>query len=175
VNAIARHASHFPEGTRGVLVVANPSQDPRATARLVAAMHAREPVRIHVAAVQCPPTGYAGSYLRAIDVNKVLDDLGRQRMAPLCAELDALGIAHRTHVGIGRWADGIARLARDLGCGRVLLGTNPRRALGDAALRFDLWLLRGALRRNGCDCTVLRGDESSSAADRAVGAVPHLP
>jgi len=175
VNAIARHASHFPAGTRGVLVVANPSQDPRATARLVAAMHAREPVRIHVAAVQCPPTGYAGSYLRAIDVNKVLDDLGRQRMASLCAELDALGIAHRTHVEIGRWADGIARLARDLGCGRVLLGTNPRRALGDAALRFDLWLLRGALRRNGCECTVMRGDESGSAADRPVGAVPHLP
>jgi hypothetical protein len=102
VNAIARHASHFPAGTRGVLVVANPSQDPRATARLVAAMHARDPVRIHVAAVQCPPTGYAGSYLRAIDVNKVLHDLGRQRMASLCAELDALGIAHRTHVEIGR-------------------------------------------------------------------------
>ncbi len=59
---------------------------------------------------------------------------------------NALGIAHRTHVEIGRWAEGIARLARDLGCGRVLLGANPRRALGDAALRFDLWLLRGALR-----------------------------
>jgi len=128
-----------------------------------------------VAAVQCPPTGYAGSYLRAIDVNKVLDDLGRQRMASLCAELDALGVAHRTHVEIGPWAEGIARLARDLGCGRVLLGTNPRRALGDAALRFDLWLLRGALRRNGCECTVMRGDESGSAADRPVGAVPHLP
>jgi hypothetical protein len=175
VNATARHASHFPAETRGVLVVANPSQDPRATARLVAAMHAREPVRIHVAAVQCPPTGYAASYLRAINVNKVLDDLGRQRMASLCAELDALGIAHRTHVEIGRWAEGITRLARDLGCGRVLIGTNPRRALSDAALRFDLWLLRGALRRDGCDCTVMRGDESSFAGTRAVGAVPHLP
>ena len=159
----------------GVLVVANPSQDPRATARLVAAMHAREPVRVHVAAVQCKPTGYAGSYLRAIDVDKVLGDLGRQRMSSLCGELDALGVPYRTHVEVGPWADGIARLAADLGCGRVLIGTNARRPLSDAALRFDLWLVRGALRRSGSGCTVMRGDESTLAADPAVGAVPHLP
>lgn len=159
-----------------MLVVAIRSQDPRATARLVAAMHAREAVRIHVATVQCPPTGYAGSFLRTINVSKVLHDLGRQSMASLCGELDALGVPHRAHIEIGPWAEGIGRLAGDLGCARVLIGANPRRALSDAALRFDLWLIRGALRRQGYACTVVRGDESIAQADPAAGgAVPHLP
>ncbi len=157
-----------------MLVVANRSQDPRATARLVAAIHAREALRVHVAAVQCRPTGYAGSFLRSIDVRKALHDLGRQSMASLCVELDALGVPHRTHVEIGQWSDGVGRLARDLGCGRVLIGANPRRALSDAALRFDLWRVRRALRRLGCACAVVRGDESGMQADPAAGAVPHL-
>jgi len=126
----------FP--TRGVLVVAKRSQDPRATARLVASIHAREPVRIHVAAVQGRPTGYAGRFLRSIDLRRVLLDLGRESMAGLCAELDARGVPYRAHVEIGPWAATIERLARDLGCTQVVTGASPRRSLREWMRRFDL-------------------------------------
>src|SRR4029077_9424139 len=110
----------------GVLVVANRSQDARAMARLVASIHAREPVRIHVAAVQGRPTGYAGRFLRSIDLRRVLHDLGRESIAGLCAELDALGVPYRAHVEIGPRAATIERLARDLGCTQVVTGTKQR-------------------------------------------------
>ncbi len=175
MNAIAKHGAHFPAGSRGVLVVANRSQDARATARLVAAMHARESVRVHVAAVQVRPTGYAGRFLRSIDVRQVLEEQGRESMASLCAALDELGVPYRTHVQIGRWLAGIERLARELGCARVLVGANPRDALRDIALRFDLWRIRGALRAQ--PCSVVRGDERIARADPGVrpGSAPDFP
>jgi len=175
LNALARHAAHFPAESRGVLVVANRSQDPRATARLVAAMHARESVRVHVASVQVRPTGYAGRFLRSIDVRKLLEEQARESMASLCAELEALGVPHRTHVEIGPWLSGINRLARELGCARVLVGTNPRHAVRDIALRMDLWRIRGALR--GQPCRVVRGDEAIARAAPGVrpGSAPDFP
>ena len=123
----------FP--TRGVLVVANRSRDARATARLVASIHAREHVRIHVAAVQGRPTGYAGRFLRSIDLRKVLTDLGHESMAGLCAELDALGVPYKTHVEIGPWSASIQRLKRELGCSHVL-DESPRYSLRQAFIRF---------------------------------------
>jgi hypothetical protein len=135
LNAIIPYSAVFPAGSRGILVVANGSRRTKATAKLVAQIHTREGVRVHVAAVQCKPSGYAGRFLRRIDVRKVLEDAGRRSMAPLCAELDALGVPYRTHIEIGPWLAGIARLARELGCARVLAGS-----------AFDAWLIRSALR-----------------------------
>ncbi len=176
-NRMHGNAWHFPAVTRGVLVVASASQDGRATARLVAAMHARESVRVHVAAVRGRPSGYAASFLRRIAVRKALEDLARASAASLCAELDALGVPYRTHVEIGPWLATIGRLARDLGCARVLVGADPNRAMHDATLRLDQWLIRNALRRQGHACAVVRGDEASPRADRGLGAgsAPHLP
>jgi nucleotide-binding universal stress UspA family protein len=136
--------AHFP--IAGVLVVANRTRDARATARLVASMHAREQVRIHVAAVQGRPTSYAGRFLKSIDLRKVLHDLGRESMAGLCAELDALGVPYKTHVEIGPWTASIERLARELGCARVIVGESPRHSLRHALLRFELWRTGSALR-----------------------------
>ena len=154
-----QHAAHFPEGTRGLLVLASASQDPRATASIVAGMMAREDLRIHVAAVRSPPSPYARRFLRSVDVASVLEAGARESLAPLCRELDALGIIYRTHVVIAPWLEGIERLVRDLGCSRIALGTGSRSVLGNAALRLDRWLLERTLRTAGCECDVVRGDE----------------
>jgi len=167
---LSAHACHFPAGTRGVLVVVNGWQDARATARLVATLHAGESARIHVAAVQGRPSGYAGRFLRRVDVRKVLEETARESMAALCAELDRLGVAYRAHVEIAPWLDGIARLARELGCGRIVVGVNPRRGMRDVALRMDRWRLRATLRAQGLACLVVRGDESAVRARASVAA-----
>ena len=169
---LPRHAAHFPEGTRGLLVLALPSQDAGATARLVADLQAGEPLRIHVAAVQAAPTGYASSFLRAVDVRAVLTQAGRDTMASLCAELDALGVPYKAHVQVGPWLERITHLVGELGCARVMLGINPRRPLRDAALRFDRWLIGGALRRQGLDCAAIRGDEARARKKAGLAAGP---
>jgi hypothetical protein len=131
-----------------------------------------------VGAVQARPSGYAASFLRSIDVRDVLEERAGRSMALLCGELDALGVPYRTHVEIGPWLAGIGRLARELGCTRVVIGANPRDAMRDAALRFDQWLIRGALRGNGAGCTVVRGDEGAAAqidARMGAGSAAHLP
>jgi hypothetical protein len=173
----SRHESHFPVGTHGVLVVVSASQDPLATARLVASLRACEGARIHVAAVRTPPTGYAGSFLRAVPVRALLEDLARASMEPLCRELDALGMSYRTHVCVGPWLTEIKRLVRELGCTHVALGANPRHLLRDVALRFDRWLIGTALRREAPGCQVVRGDEARLPADRNVraGSAPLAP
>lgn len=173
---VARHESHFPAGTRGVLVVVSTSQDPRATARLVASLRAREGARIHVASLRTPPSGYARSFLRGVAVRELLEDLARASMQPLCRELDALGVAYRTHVSVGPWLAGIAALVHELGCTHVALGVNPRHFLHDAALRFDRWLVAAALRGASRRCEVVRGDEAAAPAGRGLaGRAPFTP
>jgi hypothetical protein len=135
LSAIARYSVHFPAGSQGLLVIANGPRRARATARLVAELQAREPGRVHVASVQTPPTGYAGRFLKSIDVRGVLEETGRRSMAPLCKELDTLGITYKAHVEVGPWLAGIKRLARELGCSRVVAGS-----------AFDALLLRSTLR-----------------------------
>jgi len=135
--------AHFP--TAGVLVIASSSQDARATARLVASIHAREPVRVHLAGVQGRPSGYAGRFLKSIALRQVLEGLATESMAGLCRELDDLGVPYKTHVEIGPWSRCIERLARELGCGQVILGEGKRHALRHALLRFDLWRAGSAL------------------------------
>ena len=167
---ITLHAAHFPSQARGILVIANPAQDARATAGIVASLHARDGGRIHVAALQVPPTGYARSFLKSIRVRALLRQSARRSIEPLCRELDARGLRYRTHVEVGPWLAGIARLAKQLGCSQVTLGVNPRNALRDFGITFDRWLIAGALRREGLTCRVTRGDESARAGD--AGAAP---
>ena len=53
------HTALFPAAVRNVLVVVNRLQDFQSIAGKLARMHQRESVRIHLLAVEPPPTGHA--------------------------------------------------------------------------------------------------------------------
>ena len=154
--------AHFPAGVRNVLVVAGRLLDARATAAMLGAMHAREAVRIHVLAVAPDPSGYAGSFLGAVDAGAAGRDLASGQAAPLCEALDAAGTPYRMHVAQGRWLEAIERHARELGCARVIVGDNPRRLLNRLVLRHDRWRIESFLRGRGMRCAVIHREDAPS-------------
>jgi hypothetical protein len=153
-----------------MLVLASPFQDPRATARAVVSMDAQECARIHVVAVQSPPTGHARMFLRGIQVRKLLNAASTELVRPLCSELDASGVRFDVIVEVGPWLPTIERLVRDLGCTRLIVGTNPGDFARDCMLRHDAWRIGSYLRSSGITCGVVRAAPASSRRPR--GDVP---
>ena len=163
MNAIAQptHAAYFPPLVKNILVIVNMFQDPRATSAVLAAMHARAAMRIHLLAIETPPSGYARFFLSAIDLRKVQHNDALKALAPLRAELDAAGIPYKFHVEFGRWLDTIARVAQEIGCAQVVVGDNPQHALRNLVLWHDCWRIRSFLRQSGRDCPVVQHEEAA--------------
>ena len=162
--ATGNPAAQFPAAVKSVLVVVCGLQDARATARILAGMHAREAILIHLLAVETPPSGYARFFLRDIDYRKVQEAEGLVSLAPLRGELEAAGIPYRFHVEIGPWLATISRFSRETGCARIVVGANPGHALRDLLLWHDCWRIRSHLRRAGSDCPVVRREEPARSA-----------
>jgi nucleotide-binding universal stress UspA family protein len=158
------HAARFPSAVSNVLVIASALQDARATALALEKMKARESIRIHILAVESPPSGYARHFLRGIDLRALQEAEGLKTLAALRAELDALGIACNFHVEIGPWLATIARFAREISCARVVVGENPGHPLANLLLRHDCWRIGSFLRRSGQDCPVVRREEPTLTA-----------
>ncbi len=141
-----RHAAHFPPGTKNVLVVASTMLDAQATGAQLAALHAREPVRIHLLAIESPLTGNARSHLAHVDVRGLRRAEALSMLAPLQAALDAAGTPYRTHIASGPWLETIARYARDVDCSTVIVGDNERDLFSHLLLRHDRWRIAARLR-----------------------------
>jgi len=167
------HAAHFPASLASILVIASGAQDARATAAGVIAMHARYGARIHLLAIQAPPSGYARNFLGSIDMRRVQHADGLEALAPLRARLDAAGVAYRFHVEVGAWFPTIARIARDVNCSRIVVGENPKSLLASLALRHDRWRIASLLRKAGSACPVELG-YSAAASPHAIG-MPGAP
>jgi hypothetical protein len=171
-----RHCALFPAAVDNVLVDASTMLDARTTAASLASMHAGSTVRIHLLAISQPPTGYAGSHLRGVDLKRVRDEEARGVLAPLAAALDASGTPYRAHVQFGPWLETIARHVRDLGCRRVVVGSNPNRLFSNALLRHDRWRIASFLRRSRLEARVTCVDEPAVRKGTVVpGAVAHHP
>src|SRR5258708_1444681 len=149
--ASATHAAHFPPLVKTILVIVNGFQDRRATSAALAAMHAREAMRIHLLAIETPPSRYAKFFLSGIDLPRVQRDDALKALVPLRAQLDAAGIPYKFHVEFGRWLDTISRVAREIACARVVVGDNPHHPLRNLVLRHDCWRIRSFLRQPGRD------------------------
>jgi nucleotide-binding universal stress UspA family protein len=149
------HLAHFPADVGNVLVVTGALLDARATAAALAAMHSRETVRIHLLAVESRPTGYARTFLKTVDIGKVQDIEAHRHVGPLCQALDDAGVPYRLHVAAGAWLPAIEHHARELGCTRVVVGSNPHHVLQRLVLRHDRWRIASYLRGQGLACATL--------------------
>lgn len=149
------HVALFPAAVRNVLVVVHGLQDTRSIAAKLRRLHHEEAVRIHLLAVQAPPSGHARAFLRRIDVNQVLRDEGLKRLRPLMDLLDAAGVPYRHDVEIGRWEETITRFAQDRCCKSIVMGNNDARRLATLVLRHDAWRIRSRLGKLGFACEML--------------------
>ena len=149
------HVALFPATVRNILVVVNGLQDHRAIAQRLARIHDEESVRIHLLAVETPPSGHAMAFLKGIDVKRVLHEDGLKRMRGLRDLLDAGHVPYRHHVEVGRWEETIAEFARDHFCKSIVMGENRASLLRNLVLRYDAWRVRSRLGRSGFACEMI--------------------
>lgn len=108
----------------------------RATAGL--ASHVRwfaEPPAIHLLHVHLPiPVGLALQHVSRETLDRYYLEEGEKVLAPALELLRASGLSAITHLHVGHPADVIVRLAGDLACELVCLGSHGRGSIATAVL-----------------------------------------
>jgi nucleotide-binding universal stress UspA family protein len=119
-----------------ILLPVDGSEGSSKAARHVAHIATMMPgVEVHLLNVQ--PTGDDWMVRRMIKAKElaVLEkDWGEAAIAPARSILEAAGVACHGHMVQGEVAQTIARLAQELGCDWIMMGTQGRSALGDLLL-----------------------------------------
>ncbi|MFD0666481.1 universal stress protein [Ramlibacter sp. MAHUQ-53] len=86
-----------------------------------------QPVHVHLASVQPPVSGHVALFFAESELHGLQEETGQNEMAGARALLEAAGVAYTPHVRVGRRAEAIAALARELHCDTILMGqdANP--------------------------------------------------
>jgi len=155
VEVAPAHVALFPAAVRNILVVVNRLQDFDSIAAMLERMHAAEEVRIHLLAVEPPPTGHAMQFLKGIDVKKILREDGLKRLRPLMERLDRACVPYRHEVEVGRWEETVTRFAQERCCKRIVMGEHNAPRLASLLLRHDAWRIRTRLVKLGFACEML--------------------
>lgn len=89
-----------------------------------------EAVELHLLNVQIPVnSGHARMFVSGGDVEAYHREEGMQALRKAREKLDAADMTYTWHVAVGHVADTIVRLARELDCDRIVMGTHGRSAL----------------------------------------------
>ena len=87
----------------------------------------REVPEIHLLHVQPPiPIGYALAHVSKETLHSHYMEESREHLLGAQQRLDAAGRYHTTHIHVGQPAEVIARLAGELGCDLIVMGTHGR-------------------------------------------------
>lgn len=94
--------------------------------------------QVHLLSVQPPVSSHVGMFFADTELRGLHNDCGAEELAPACDRLSRAGIACDSHVRVGRRAETIARVARELDCDAVVMGTDEpeglaRRLFGSVA------------------------------------------
>jgi nucleotide-binding universal stress UspA family protein len=108
----------------------------RAVAQMIAHVGwLRETPEIHLLHVHPPiPVGRVQEHIGRETLDRYYREESEALLAPACAQLDAAKLAYRTHIHVGEPAEVIAKVASDLGCDLIFLGTHGRGAVTAAIL-----------------------------------------
>jgi len=95
----------------------------------------REAPQVHLLHVHAPvPVGLAVQHVSQEALDRYYREEGDAVLGPARQHLEAAGIAVTPHIHVGHPAQIIARLAADLGCDLICLGTHGRGAISGAML-----------------------------------------
>jgi nucleotide-binding universal stress UspA family protein len=109
---------------KSLMIAVTAGDDARTRAVVAEALRllAIHPARVHVVNVQPRVTGHVAMFFGQQELRQIQEDAGREALLPAQALLDAAGVKYSSHVLVGRSAECIAELARDLHCERILFG-----------------------------------------------------
>jgi nucleotide-binding universal stress UspA family protein len=89
---------------------------------------------LHLLNVQPPLRSDVTTFVPAANVHDFHREEGMKELAPAQHALDAAGLAHHDHVGVGSPADTIARVAVELDAELIVMGTHGRSAMAELLL-----------------------------------------
>jgi len=137
LRAAARRAAEEPpveavpasvtDDFRRLLLAVDGSAAAEHAARRVVALrqHLRDgDVQVHVVNVQRPLSGDVSNFLGGKTVEDYHRERSDQALAPIRALLEAAGVPFEVHQPVGNPGPTIARLAHELGCHMIILGTH---------------------------------------------------
>jgi nucleotide-binding universal stress UspA family protein len=92
-------------------------------------------VEVHLLNVQPPGDDWmVRRMIKAEELAVLEKEWGEAAIAPSRSILEAAGVPCQSHMVQGEVAETIARLAEELGCDQIMMGTHGRSALGDLFL-----------------------------------------
>jgi nucleotide-binding universal stress UspA family protein len=86
------------------------------------ALYRQEPVAIHLLNVQPQLSGHVAMCFDSRELSGIQHQAGTEDLAGARALLDAAAVPYTALVVVGRRAETIARIARELACDRILMG-----------------------------------------------------
>jgi nucleotide-binding universal stress UspA family protein len=119
-----------------ILLPVDGSEGSSNAARHVAHIAAMMPgIEVHLLNVQPPGDDWmVRRMIKAEELAALEADWGEASLAPARGILQKAGIPCQSHMVQGEVAATIARLAKELGCDQIIMGTQGRSALGDLLL-----------------------------------------
>ena len=108
----------------------------RALAALLAQIpHWRDVPEVHLLHVHPPiPIGLVQAHVSPESLQGHYREEGEAALHSACERLDKAGVKFEKHIHVGQAAEVIARLADELACDLVLMGTHGRSAVGQVLL-----------------------------------------
>lgn len=107
----------------------------RVVEHVIELVRGREPMEIVLLNVQEPTEAWeVRSFLKPEELAAMQVAKGGDALAPARARLDAAGILCTPRVEIGPVAGTIARIARELGCNKIVMGTHGHSAIENLLL-----------------------------------------
>ena len=119
-----------------ILLPVDGSEGSSHAARHVAGIAAMVPdLQVHLVNVQPPGDDWmVRRMLKAEELEKMEKEWGESAIAPARTILAAAGLTATEHIVQGEVAETIARLAHELGCDQIIMGSSGRSALGGLLL-----------------------------------------
>lgn len=99
----------------------HPGQTEEAIDRAIA-LNAGSGQPVHLLSVQLPVSSHVGMFFAESELKGLHQELGEQELAGPRQRLAEAGVPVACHVAVGRRAETIARLARELACDTVVMG-----------------------------------------------------
>lgn len=88
----------------------------------VVSIYREEPVELHLLNVQISVPRYVAGFFKSSDLRQIHEEAAMEELAPARAILDAAGVPYTVHVMVGRSAETIVRVAKEIGCDRIVMG-----------------------------------------------------
>ena len=142
---------------RSVLIPVDAGNRTRTVAAVaeVVRIYGQEPVRVHLLSVQPVVSAHVAMFFGDGELHQLQHGAGAEDLAQAQSLLRTSGVPFNSLVRVGRSAETIASTARELGCDRIVLGSEGEPGLGSKIFGSLAQQVRQLVGAGSGDCQVI--------------------